>query len=67
MNGEGAFLRRSHPMDRTRLVDTRDTGAVAHVARGRCLVAEERSPQRGCRCHGAPSDPRSGGSYWTSP
>jgi hypothetical protein len=41
----GALLRQSHPMDRTRLRGTRGRGGVAHVARGRCFVAEERSPR----------------------
>ena len=33
MSGERAFLRQSHPTDRTRLVGTRGRGGVAHAAR----------------------------------
>jgi hypothetical protein len=56
MNGERTYLRESHPMDRTRLVGTRDTGGLAPGARGRCFVAEGRSP-RARRGHGALADP----------
>ena len=65
MSGERAFLRQSHPMDRTRLVGTRGRGGVAHAVRGRSSpMSDRRGAGRG---HGALSDPRSSGSYWMSP
>jgi putative endonuclease len=66
VNGEGAFPRQSHPMDRTRLVG--DAIRAAWRMSREAAAWSPKSDHRGAgRGHGAPSDPPSSGGYWTSP